>query len=357
MDQTKAELWRIRAARPSDGPALADLEAKHPDSGGFGLAFRYRVDALQAQQALRPGSVAVVAEAVSGGEIVGMGFATVNPGRWAGALRTVGMIYGLVVEASWRRLGIASGLYQALVEHIRSVGGPDAVVLAGVQADNEGSRRAAPRWANQAILGRTKLVMAGTPARAPAAVPGVTLRAAEPRDWPAIAAGLTTCHGHLALSPGFDGAALAALYGAEPFGAPLRGYLVAEADGRLVAGLGILFDSQVETGHFQSIPPVFRFLNLFLRLLPRDGVLKRLVAKDLWFTPGDDLGVRALVALWREAPWRWRELGNSLMFFTDRNGPLGNVLPVNPLLPDAGGWLMVSSEPPLDLSQPFWLPM
>jgi len=349
--------WRIRPSQPSDGPALARLESDHPDSGAFGLSFRYRVDALEAQQALRPGSICEVAEVAATGELWGMGFAVPSRCRFEGKERTVALIYGLVVHEKARRQGIATALYQGLVDRIRATD-PDAVLVAGIQESNEGSLKAARKWAGQAIPGRNTLFLAPSRRKAPRGPVGLTVRPAVPSDGAAIVAGFHAFSAGFQLAPVFDADAWRSAYFAQPFGEPLRGYLVAvDATGTLVAGLGVLFDGLVETGHFQRIPWFLRFLNLFLRLLPADGVMRRLVGRDAWFSQGHPLGAEGLKAVWHDATWRWRGVGNSLTFFTDGLGALAKVLPKTPWMPDAGGWLMVSSDPPLDLGKAIWLPL
>ena len=52
----------LRPLTPADGPAVAQLCKHSPDTGRVPFYFRYAVDAYQALVALKPASIAVVAE-------------------------------------------------------------------------------------------------------------------------------------------------------------------------------------------------------------------------------------------------------------------------------------------------------
>ena len=122
-----------------------------------------------------------------------MGFYWPSIGTVSGSNRFVGMIYGLVVHSEFRRQGIASSIYAALVEHIRTAGGPGAVVVAGVQAGNEGSVKAAKRWATQSIIGRTRVLVRPIRSKAPKLPRGLEFREVNDADCDAVAEGITTC--------------------------------------------------------------------------------------------------------------------------------------------------------------------
>ena len=348
--------WHIRPARPGDGPQIAALETAHPDSGALRLSFRYKVDALIAQQALRPGSVCLVADVE--GSIVGMGFFAPSTGTLSGSIRFVGVIYGLVVHSQFRRRGIATSIYAALVEHIRSVGGPDAVVVAGVQAGNEGSIKAAKKWANQSIIGRTRFLVRPIRAKAPKLPLGLEFREANDADWVAVADGLTTCYQDHELAPKWDAEQIRKSYEAAPLGERIRGYLVAtDEQGGIVAGIGAVFDGLVETGHIERLPLGLRMLNAVFHLLPQDGVLRRVICRDAWFSRDAARGAEALSALWDFAAWAWRTQGNNLMLITDREGPVSRAIHRKIPVPNKGGWLMVAGKPDLDPARPLWLPL
>jgi predicted N-acetyltransferase YhbS len=356
MTDSISKTWHIRPAQPGDSPHIAALETAHPDSGALGLSFHYKVDALAAQQALRPGSVCLVADA--GGSIVGMGFYWPSIGTVSGSNRFVGMIYGLVVHSEFRRQGIASSIYAALVEHIRTAGGPGAVVVAGVQAGNEGSVKAAKRWATQSIIGRTRVLVRPTRSKAPKLPRGLEFREVSDADWVAVAEGITTCYQDHELAPKWDAAQMRDSYEAVPFGERIRGYVVATNEhGEIIAGIGAVFDGLVETGHFERMPLVLRMVDAVFHLLPRDGVLRRVVCRDVWFSRDVARSAEALSALWDFASWTWRAQGNNLMLITDRNGPVSRAIPKKVPIPDVGSRLMVASEPEIDLARPLWLPL
>ena len=287
-----------------------------------------------------------------------MGFYWPSMGTVGGSIRFVGMIYGIVVHSEFRRQGIASSMYEALVKHIRTAGGAGAVVVAGVQAGNEGSVKAAKRWATQSIIGRTRVLVRPARAKAPKLPRGLEFREVNDADWFAIADGITTCYQDHELAPRWNAEQMRDSYEAVPFGERIRGYIVTtDEHGEIVAGIGGVFDGLVETGHFERMPLVLRMANVVLHLLPRDGVLRRVVCRDAWYSRDSARGAEALSALWKFASWTWRAQGNNLMLITDRNGPVSRAIPKRVPIPDVGSRLMVASEPEIDLTRPLWLPL
>src|SRR5439155_6934385 len=97
------------------------------------------------------------------------------------------------------------------------------------------------------------------------------------------------------------------------FGHHLHDYLVAvDREGNIIAGLGVTLEGSLISGRVVKMPTPLRMANLFLRVVPPDGMVRRLSGEGFWFAPGQ---VRAGRFLWESARWLLRERGTNLMLF------------------------------------------
>ena len=76
----------LRPLTPTDGPAVAELCERSPDTGRVSFSFRYQRDAYQVLWALKPNSLGVVAERPGRAELLGLG--TVSFGQGCGSFST-----------------------------------------------------------------------------------------------------------------------------------------------------------------------------------------------------------------------------------------------------------------------------
>lgn len=337
-----------------DGPAIRQLNELSPDTGALSVVYRSLFDPFEVSAALHPDSVGVVAENPRNGSLAGMAFARLGEGRFGGRTRPLARPFGLVVHPEHRRQGLATTLYLKLVDQARGLQGPDAVILAVIQDDNEASLRAAKTWATQIVEGRVSHLFARTTNRPPRPEQGITVREATEGDWEAVADGSNRFHAGHELAPTLTAETERSFHARKPFGFPLQTCLLAvNSRNEAVAGLSVVFEGLVVTGLYPALPLPMKVLNTFLRFAPSGGVLKRLTVRDLWFQPGAEA---ACLHLWKSAAWVLRDKGNRLMISIDPKGPLAAVLPQQAFVPEEGGRLALASDQPLDLSKPLFLP-
>jgi GNAT superfamily N-acetyltransferase len=346
--------YTVRAMALQDGPAIRRLDEMSPDSGAFSVVYRCLFDPYEVTMALHPGSLGVVAENPADKTLAGKAFVQLSLGRFQGALRPLGRLFGLVVHPDHRRRGLATTLYHKLLELARKISGPETMFLAAIQEGNEASLRAAKTWATQIVEGRTRYLFARTVIRPPRIRQTLRIRTAELKDWAAVAEGTTRFRQNSELATEVTPEVLQEFHERQPFGFPLQTCIVAvNAEDRPVAGMSVVFDGLVETGLYPDFPPTLRFLNRFLRFAPSNGVLKPLSVRDLWYAPGFE---GAALDLWRTAAWQLRDKGNRLMAAVDPKSPLAAVLPKSSFLPFEGGLLALAVDKPVDLSRTLYLP-
>jgi len=346
--------YTVRAMAPQDGSAIRQLVEMSPDSGAFSVVYRSLFDPYEVTMALHPGSLGVVAESPADRSLAGMVYVSLSTGRFQGKMRPLGRIYGLVVHPDHRRRGLATTLYFKALELARKAAGPDILFIAAIQQDSEASQRAAKTWATETVEGRIRYLFARTTNRPPKPLAGVRVRSAEDKDWDGFAEGTNQFHLGSELAPAVTADELKTLHSRKPFGFPLQTCLVAQAeDGKLIAGLSVVFDGLVETGLYPDLPFFQKFLNNFLRFAPSNGVLKPLSARDLWYRPG---GETAALQLWKVAAWELRDKGNRLMAAVDPKSALAKVLPKSSFLPFDKGLVALAADQPLDQTKTLFLP-
>lgn len=343
----------VRTMAHQDGPAIKLLDETIPGSGTSSVIYRYLFDPYEVMMALHPGAMAVVAEDPSDGSIAGMAFMSMHTGRFQGEIRPFGHIYGLVVHPNHRRRGLATTIYMKLLENARKAGGPETMIVATIQENNEGSLRAAKTWATQIVPGRIRVVSARMTSTSPKIPRGLIVRTAVENDWSTIVGNLNAFYSTAEFYKARTAQDSAEYHARRPFGFQLRDYLVAtDEKGAILAGAGVVFDGLVRTGIFPSLHGLPKLINSIRHQVPSQGVLKRISLRELWHVSGREDAARAL---WRSATWMLRDRGNRLISVLDSKGPLADILPKEPFQPFTGGYLALASDHPLDQSRNLYL--
>lgn len=317
----------VRALRVGEAPALGRLRAMSSDGGKVAFRPRYHGDET-ALRSLRSNDMHDYV-AVVDGEIVGAGSVTFS--RIAAHPAVIGLAWlsGLAVAPAWRGRGIARQLTTARLAAVAGRDGPH-VVAAAVQAGNGPSMANAMRWANR-ILGTVQVTPVPPPRRPPAPVPGVSIRPVATADLPDVAAGIRAAAQELSLAPVPDADELARWLGVRVGGQPLRSYAVAtDATGRVVAGLGIEHEHKLISIEVTRMPALIAAANVFLRVVPRDRLLRNINVRFPWFHPGHQAAAQSL---WRQLRWDIRDRGTNVVRSVDPNGPLARALPIARWLP------------------------
>lgn len=125
--------FRVRAARPTDVPALMRFKRLLAESeGGLHTVRATAADWLRDGFGPRPGFTALVAEAENNRGLIGM--ATYSERTITGWSGPVVFLQDLFVEAACRRNGVARALIARVAAHAKAIGSP--MVELSVRADN-----------------------------------------------------------------------------------------------------------------------------------------------------------------------------------------------------------------------------
>ncbi len=313
--------YTLRAARDGDGLAITELALAAADTGAVRVAPHYLHDPLETTHALQPEAEWVLAEAEDG-SIVGAGIVAFADVEIEGEVYKGAHLSGLMVHPDHRRRGVAKALTEWRLERA----GPDAVVVAAIQSGNKGSFANAQRWATQ-IFGTVLLpAFKVGPNKAPE---GIEMR--EPQDdaeWEQVSAGLAEFEHGWNLRVPETAAQIRARLARTPLAEPVQSQVVAVEGGRVVGGCELHDSTRLTALVIEHVPPFLRAMNLFMRIIPPDRVVRNVAVARLWHVPGrPDVGR----ALWGHASAVSATRGaNAVSTQFDPRGPLAKLFPLRP---------------------------
>jgi GNAT superfamily N-acetyltransferase len=333
--------FRLRELAPQDGPALARLFDASPDTGMIRFRPVFTVDPVVALT-LGDRDSGVVVERDDGPGLVGLGLVRFDDLVIRGRSLPYALLHSLVVHPEARRQGVARaiiGWRRALAEERL---GADATLVATIQRSNEGSFKAASRWATQ-LSEPLSSVAIGLRSAAPSSPPGGSVvRPARPGELDAFAAGYAAFHADFDLWSPEDAPALAEWFAETPIAGTQINELWVAVDpaGNLLAGLGASEVRRVSTLHVDHLPRSISVLNTFMRIVPRSGWLEQVRLSRMWFRTGAEAAAHHLFESIR---WEGRQRGNVVLASFDPRGPLRDMLATPRWLPKTAFSLAIRS--------------
>ncbi|MDX1614696.1 MAG: GNAT family N-acetyltransferase [Candidatus Promineifilaceae bacterium] len=348
--------YRLRPMNGQDGPALEQLDRATPDSGRIGFATEHHFDYVATQRALRPNFVGLVAEADGHAGLVGSAMMSFGQCQVEGQARPYAYLGGLGVHPDFRRRGIGSSLARRRVELARQRFGDQGIIFAGIQGGNEGSVQVAMTWANQRLDDVTAVALANALDRPPAGGAGLQVRQARPGEMEAVSAKQNDFYRGFNLYSAKSGRELSEWLAQRPFGQAVNGYYVAVAAAgtkreEIVAGVGVTREGLLQTMRLVRMPLPLRLLNLALRLVPRDGLVRRLNCHWFWFADGRP---EAGTYLWQSLRWQERETASTQFLFYDGRSAISQAIPQRRFLPSEGGTVAVHAPVTLTAERPLY---
>jgi GNAT superfamily N-acetyltransferase len=329
---------------PSDGPALTALGEQTPETGMVSMHSRFEFDPYETLLALRPGTIGVVAETSDHPGLVGMCLIDFGECWFEGTIRPSAYLYSLSVHPDYRRRGLGSRLTTWLVGATKERHGEDVVIYAGTQPGNVASQRTMESWATQRF-DRVAAVVQKPLSKPPKAPSGLTVRPAEVGELEEVAQRRNAFHDEYDLYPPGSAASIGAWRAQSPFRFTFREYhVVVDRSGNLVAGAGFVEEGLLLSAQVVSVATPLRLANLVLRMLPRDGVMKRIVVDGMWFLADRS---EAAAFLWEWIRWLGHGRATLAMTFFDVRSPLASVIRMPRFIPSSPGTLVVAGPVPM----------
>jgi GNAT superfamily N-acetyltransferase len=339
-----ATSFSLRPLVATDGPALAELGEQTPDTGAVAFHSQFLHDPMACLLALRPGTIGVVAEAPDGDGLAGIGLMSFGRFQFEGVVRPFAYLYGLSVHPRYRRLGLGSQIGARRVAIANERYGEDGVILAAIQSGNIGSLAVADTWSRQRV-DRSEAVVGKTRARPPRRMSDLDVRPARSTDLEEIATRQNAFYRDYDMYPPVTASSLAGWRREAPLGFEIHErWVVADRGANIVAGLAMTEEGRLISIRLVRMPLPLRLADMVLRVVPPDGVLRRLQIDSIWFSAGHD---DAAAFLWESVRWLARDRGTTLMTFFDPHSPIAKVVPRSRLIPRQTGSLVVRAPVPI----------
>jgi GNAT superfamily N-acetyltransferase len=336
--------FTLRAIRPDDGPAIAALGEQTPETGAVSMHSEFRFDPYATLLALRPGTTGVVAEAAGEPGIAGLGLMSFEECLFEDSIRPSAYLYSLSVHPSHRRRGLGKRLATWRIDAARDRMGEDGVVFAGIQAENVGSLRTAESWSRQRF-NRMGVVVAKVRSSPPRIPQGLDIRPAEAGDLEQIADRRDAFHRDHNFYQPRSPEALARWLSETALGIQIHGYhVVIDRRGDLVAGCGVIDEGRILAARIVRVAPPLRLANVLLRIIPKDGLMRRSVAEGVWFREDRP---EAVTLLWEWLRWLNRDRASIVMTFMDLRSPVRRVIRQPRWMPSSPGTIVVAGPVPM----------
>ena len=346
----------LRQLEPTDGPAIDLLGRQTPDTGAVAFYTVFHMDPYECLLALNPGMVGVVAQAPDHEGIVGMGLITFGECLYEGELLPSAYLSSLSVHPHYRLRGIASRLskwrVEAAEDRFRELG-REGVVFAGIQGGNTGSVKTAERWSTQQLIGHTHGAVVKVRSQPPKSAYGLEVRPIRPQEYEEVVEKQNDFYKNHNLYPPQTAKQLSEWRSKPVLGHQIHDYVVAVRGGdNIVAGLSTTAEGKLLSTRAIHLPLPLRIANIFMKLIPPDGVNKRVKIEQFWFSPGY---LDAGKFLWESVRWLQRDQGTMLMVFFDPHSPLHEAISIPKYMPSNGGTLALKAPVPAREDRPLYL--
>ena len=319
--------FAFRPVEPDDSMALAQLVSSSPSSGPASFTYDYQAGLLEIHRAFADELHGIVATA--GPAVIGMVLADLRQIQWEGRVCRAAYVSNLRVAHNYRRQGVARGILDYGYRYAEKLMGADPMVYTAIP---EGNVTLALTEAYQAqITGAIQGGVVPVSRSAPKAKPGLTVRPVGQEDLTTIAHGMNQFYREHNLWSPVSARSLEDFLNTEVAGIRPNQLYVATRNDRIVAGLSVSNRTDLIRMQITNLPGYARWLGSLLGVLPRDGLLRALTVRHVWFADGELESARYL---WQTLRYRLRDQGNSLGIAYDPRDQLASVFQL-----------------------PFWLPM
>jgi len=320
--------FTLRQLTPEDGAKYGNLITESPDTGMIQISQRFEIDPYVAAVHAHPGSVGVVAETPEYEGFVGSGLARLGRCQWEGQDVSYALLNTLVVHPNFRRRGVASVLAKWREEYARQQFGDDGVTYAIIQKNNTGSELTAKKWYRQFLTNRLVVIPVNMRFKPPASMSEFVVREIRASEMEEVASKQNLFYKNFNLYTTESAESLAHWCNESPFDTPIHHYFViTDRLGNILAGLGLTESARLRKLMVMQVPPMLEIMNRFLKVIPADRIMKELGLSRIWFSEGH---LNAAKYLFETIRWEWREIGTSVISFTDAHSPALNIFSLRP---------------------------
>lgn len=307
----------LRAFQSSDNAAVIQLIADSPDTGAITFKPIYKASLSDIFSASRCEWEAVVAE--HAGKIVGFAVVAFNLMQIQDETRPTAYFFSLVAHPDYRRKGVASSLAAWRLNRAREKLGKDAVIYAYIQKGNTGSIRTAQHWSNQ-FIGNIHTLPVKMTVNAPMPNRSITIRPAQTGEFGQLTDKLNAFYAAYNFYVRETEDTLSHWHDHTLLDCAIHAYWVAvNAQGEIVAGIGTSNQLIYSELHVDRLPTFLKVLNLGLKIIPPDGVVRNIDVEKAWYAPRQQDAARSL---WNVLRYECRQMGTAFLVTYDPRSSL-----------------------------------
>lgn len=275
--------YHLRPMEARDSQAYAELMATSPESGLITVQVLFKEDAYEMLMKRRIGQTVVVAETPDG-KVVGAGSADARPIWFAGQPVQAVHLHGLLVHPNYRRHGVATAVVQWRIKWAHETYGENVLIFAEIEQNNIAAFRNASKWATGFGQPRESGFLR-VYKKPRSTLPGVKVREAEEKDYPAIVQGLRDFNHDVNFTRYVTDDRLHR--NLEPIhGQIFRHRYIVEEDGVVVGGAVLsAHDPSVETRMIRA-PFLNKVIARWSGMIGPDDVVNGGEIDGIWFKPG-----------------------------------------------------------------------
>jgi GNAT superfamily N-acetyltransferase len=325
---TNSTSFWLRQLTPEDSAAYGTLITNSPDTGAVRAALHFVIDPYTAVMSAHPNSIGVVAETSEYDGFIGSGLLRFGQCQWQDTVLPYALLNTLVVHPDFRRKGVASELAKWREEYAYQRFGEEGVTFAMIQKNNVGSELTAKKWYKQFLPDRMMIIPMKLRAAPPTQMNEFIVRTIEPSELEAIAGKQNQFYKNYNLYLPETGESLMHWCAETPFETPFHHYfVVTDRSNNILAGLGLSENNRLRKVVITHVPKTLEIINKFLKVFPKDGVMRELDLSRIWFAPGQ---LKVAQYLFETVRWQWREKATSLVVFSDMRSPAIQIYGIRP---------------------------
>ena len=273
----------FRPIEPGDSPALAQVVSSSPSSGPASFTYDYQAGVLEIHRAFADDLHGIVATA--GSSVIGMVLADLRQVQWEGQVCQAAYASNLRVDHNHRRQGVARGILDYAYGYAEKIMGADPTVYTAIP---EGNVTLALTEAYQCqITGAIQGGVVPMSRSAPGVKLGLAVREADRADLPAVANGMNEFYREHNLWSPVSADALDRFRYTQVAGIHPNQLYVATRDNQITAGLSVSDRTELIRMKITNLPGYARWLGSLLGILPKDGLLRALTVRHIWFADGE----------------------------------------------------------------------
>jgi Predicted acetyltransferase len=316
--------FTLRAIRPSDGPAIINLNTEFDDD----LTTRFLLDPYVAiTEGTEFRTQGVVVEATGYEEIVGMGTVRFSRVQFNGQVLPLAFLDNLKVREEFRGQGLGYQIASWRIQQAREILGNDCVIGTGMLQENLASRAVAKKWCRE-VIGPLNAFIVPVRSRVPKSPKGITVHEIESREYEEFAAKQNMFYKDHNFYMQGDANSITRSLSIVPGGKKLyRIYAVVDSSGNLLAGAHVWFRGLIKSDTINNPPAALRILNHALHLFPADLVIRDAAVTGLWHAPDQ---LQAAEYLWEMIRYLSKDEATNIATGFDPRDPIQAAIKLKP---------------------------